>query len=699
MVDSASMTSRSAPDIPQIPLSSLTQLSIVYAHSVAAAGQKLAKAKRNSGAPGSVGLAQLRRLIEEDKIQRNRLAHIHQTMAQIAQRRITEWSPETLALCLTSIDTQMIERIDIDDLERRLEAPELELPPAVVPGLHFYDYLYHAWSHELVSTLADRDSGLFFRVAQQLLEVAQVALHTYRNLNATVLISRILQSPEIQAVLEHVPVLATALQNRIRNSTLAEHAAAGEPRSYGAILRRTLSGAYHHPSTAGQSLPASGADRPVVWVIPCLTHHLADLQTVSATYATTQQSAQLSVPGLAKRQTELQLLRACLAGPVSVWADLDLPRPVSTPHPTVAPLAGFPHTRSFPRSGPNLLDLPSSDLTIHHWLLTRPYLTRTELQDEIRALLPSLEPASWAVPIPVSPVSPDPPLDVVPSDSVEEVTPKVATPPPASVVPPPSAASPTPSLQDFMSYLDDHLASAVDNQVTDIPPPQSTEDPPVPSQSAVWAQLLEDSTDDEFVYTQWATPDSAATKPMLHPDSSDSTPVYHERTLPLNPPGLDSISRADGFAREPEPPMPSAPEAKEIAINDTRNYPGDGDGDNDDDDGDGDGEEEEDDNSDHDCDSDDTTQSDYSEHRECSDTIESEQVEVEISLRDLLVIGGSQPPLKSDYPTDTNAPTSDNTIDYSSDGDDDSDYSDDQDVVISLADLTQGSPTTSPVLK
>ncbi|RKP33112.1 hypothetical protein BJ085DRAFT_37050, partial [Dimargaris cristalligena] len=120
MVDSASMTSRSAPDIPQIPLSSLTQLSIVYAHSVAAAGQKLAKAKRNSGAPGSVGLAQLRRLIEEDKIQRNRLAHIHQTTAQIAQRRITEWSPETLALCLTSIDTQMVERIDIDDLERRL---------------------------------------------------------------------------------------------------------------------------------------------------------------------------------------------------------------------------------------------------------------------------------------------------------------------------------------------------------------------------------------------------------------------------------------------------------------------------------------------------------------------------------------------------------------------------------------------------
>ncbi|KAJ1914577.1 hypothetical protein IWQ60_008758 [Tieghemiomyces parasiticus] len=544
---------------PFIPLSSLTRLSIVYAHSVATMSQRLAQAKKRTKGNGTApSLASLRRLVEDDKLQRGRLAHINQTMAAIIQCSVTQWSPEVLAYHLTALDARLFARVDLDALATALgpvstpsptgrdgTAHLPDYPAAVMPCLHLYDYVYHAWAHELIAALVPtsspangtpgRDVGpatQFARVAYHLLEVADVALHTFRNLNLAVAVANLFRSPEVRCVLDYGPPVPPALHAKIDQSihTVFGDGSGEDGAAYRTALLKALGSPYQTPVRAPASpSPAAAAVDPLrdggvvrsVYAVPCLTYHLACLRLLPQAFAATKAGAetdagrslptQLGELGEAKFRAELDVLRACQTER-EAFTSLGLAFP-TLQRDTGARSA---HPRSLDpsqRPGLDLAELVDRDLSVHHWLLTRPYLTRAQLREEVFTLLPHLPPGTF--PVPTNPTE-EVPARIGTSQSIVQPKrnhhealqtlespssePPVAATPTAGQVPssPPSTEpvsqtelsqtataatttgeesdwssfqaydyeqgppkrepSPTPSLQDFMAYLDNHLS-------------------------------------------------------------------------------------------------------------------------------------------------------------------------------------------------------------------------------------------------
>ncbi|KAJ1653353.1 hypothetical protein IWQ61_006506 [Dispira simplex] len=382
--------------VPRIPISSLTQLSLVYAHSVAVVSQRLQKVKRASRSNHTTSLTQLRSLLDDEKIQRGRLSHIHHTMDTIVCQRLLDWDVDVLARNLTLIDAQLFAQVKLDDMFQTQEKSQ-----ALMVCLDFQRYLQQAWLHELITTLCPAQSDTkprkssktlditqFIKTLQFTLDVAEVGLTTYRNLNLTMIISHVIHSSELQIVFDQFSCLSRPLRERVQRITL-NPTNSELYQSYERLLCKVLALSFSNTSPSG-SAPVDSAR---VYAIPSLIMHrnrmtnLYNLYTVVPGNPQRGNASQLTDVGTEKLQLQRDLLGAT-RGSHQAFENLGIAFPVAQKPTYRPPTPILSHLSKPARLMPfDLATLVPLDLSAHHWLLTRPFLTPAQTLQEAQTLV------------------------------------------------------------------------------------------------------------------------------------------------------------------------------------------------------------------------------------------------------------------------------------------------------------------------
>ncbi|KAJ1984049.1 hypothetical protein H4R34_000911 [Dimargaris verticillata] len=564
-------------DAPLVPISPLTQVSILYAHSVATAAQQLAKAKRDARNNQSHTLAHLRRILDNDKIQRDRLAYINKVMGTVAQRSLTAWGPDQLARHLTLLDARLFARIDQQAICPTNSGASSLSSIADLPGasncLDLYRYLHHTWVHELLLALSTPDGlggGLHHvqHTVCHVLEVARCALTTYRNANAYVVISQVLADTAIQALVAQLPSLASTLRDQLAemNRLARDH---DQWTAYRPILNRALAAPYSRNQSSGDS---TAVGTQGVYAIPCLALHARQLESIRTAYSSHQPDSELetpllSAPGVAQWAEQTALLSACRGVPDG-FVTLGLPIPLAIEDATRPARARARSPRAAGPVGFDLSQIAEPDLLVHHWLLTRPYLTTAQLGEEARQLFPSLFEAQFDCTPPsltdqesplqnshltsalasslgsVSGLEPPSPERQAAAKTVDHPTKVAIFPSTTPCIPshssPHSRQSTSPMAKPIYTLPSQTTSPTTANQESKVPPtPNHTLPPPALSTSPVIAPALNklpstrgmaeylfepDNQDNEFVY------------PVPEPESQLPSSPIHRPSIAIDPP-------------------------------------------------------------------------------------------------------------------------------------------------------------------
>ncbi|KAJ1973364.1 hypothetical protein H4R35_004162 [Dimargaris xerosporica] len=582
-------------DAPLVPISPLTQVSILYAHSVATAAQQLAKAKRDARTNQHHTLAHLRRILDNDKIQRDRLVYINQVMSTVAQRPLTAWGPDQLARHLTLLDARLFARVDQQAIGPADSCASSLRFIADLPGashcLDLYRYLHHTWVHELLLVLSNPNShggGLHHvqHTVCHVLEVARCALTTYRNANAYVIISHVLADPAIQSLVAQLPSLAPALRDQlVEMNRLAKDQ--DKWNVYRPILDRALTASYSRNQSCGEP---TADDSPGVYAVPCLTLHVRQLGIIRTAYSSRQpdsalEAPLLSAPGATQWAEQMALLSACRGVPDG-FTNLGLPVPVAIEDSTRPSRARARSPRAAGPVGFNLTQFAEPDLLVHHWLLTRPFLTTAQLSEEAQQLFPSLLEDQFDHTPPSltdqgSPLQNSHPTLTLASSSASASGMKPPSPQPEATTKTIDQSTEAAVLPEAVPYVPNHSSPRIQPTISPTaesvhilssPPtsptishrdhkapltPDSTLPPPVVDRSPVAAPALNklpstrglaeylfepDNQDDEFVY------------PGSQPASQLSTNSMHEPTIATDPSlasvGVQHASFLDATADE-----------------------------------------------------------------------------------------------------------------------------------------------------
>lgn len=386
-----------------IPISPLTKQSLLHSYALSQVTQKLEQAKQGSsplqqqhhqqsgaGSPSlsaNRDLAHLRRLIEDVRIQRAKLDTVSIQIQSVASSTITSWDPDTIAKQLTIIDTQLFRDVAIPrDLVR---ADRHHHNSRAQNCIDFENYIAHSFAHLLLlewiavrqpspatSPAASKNhSHAPVNAIAHTIRIAYILLHVYRNFNGFRALMRALTSPEIKRMHKLWSGVPSKTKDTYRRLVAIYQDQAEQGGYKGALIQKL------------DAFQDVGRDAMVA--IPWMRYHQDEVKSIIQSYLTGQESSGgttdivLSAPGARKLSAVTALLLQCRSNDPGNFDRQEAdPRsgPVShTKHREPVQVDGL----KTPLSPVwDLISLGAGDVTLHHWLLSRPFLNKQQLIDE-----------------------------------------------------------------------------------------------------------------------------------------------------------------------------------------------------------------------------------------------------------------------------------------------------------------------------
>ncbi|KAF9970136.1 hypothetical protein BGZ73_007260 [Actinomortierella ambigua] len=404
-------------NIPLIPISPMTKLALEHNYNLAQVSQRLDHAKqegaRSPSLSASRDLAQLRRLIEDVRIQRAKVDAVHAQIQSVAHKTLVDWDADVIARQLTIIDITLFKKVTIPKDLVRHDRKHWSAQACI----DFDAYLTHSAAHNILQAwdASRNNSGSASsatspppsksssnlpppNIIAHLIRIAHILLHVYRNFNSFMAIMRTLTSPEIKrahSVWSGVPSKTKDLFRKL--------VVFADEHNYAQQYREALRVKLDAFQDVG---------RDALVAVPWMRYHQEEVKAILHSYMTGHETRDgstdvvLSAPGARKLSAVTALLIQCRSNEAN-QDDL------------LHPLAGFDHKTSKNSSNGNnggsssstnkdaqqssaksrepvsvdglrhaltpivdLASLGNGDAALHHWLLTRPYLDKQQLIDE-----------------------------------------------------------------------------------------------------------------------------------------------------------------------------------------------------------------------------------------------------------------------------------------------------------------------------
>ncbi|KAF8936056.1 hypothetical protein BGZ58_004651 [Dissophora ornata] len=394
---SQTINRRTKKNVPMIPISPLTRQALLNTFALSQATQRFEQAKQGSsphqqqqgGSPplsGTRDLANLRRLIEDIRIQRAKLDAVNIQIQSVATSTITSWDPDMIARQLTIVDAQLFKEVAIPkDLVRADRKSS-----AAQHCIDFETYVAHSVAHLLLlewSTIRQRSpvgSPVVSKnqphtptnAVAHMIRVAHILLNVYRNFNGFMAVMRALTSPEIKRMHK----LWSGVNSKTKDSfkrLVSIFRAQDDIRCYKEALIQKL-----------DAFQDVGKDAVVA--IPWMRYHMDEVKSIINSYLTGHESTGngstdivLSAPGARKLSAVTSLLIQCRTNESSAYDHQDgdgkSQSTANTKHRELVLIDGLktPLTPIW-----DLISLGAGDITLHHWLLSRPFLNKQQLIDE-----------------------------------------------------------------------------------------------------------------------------------------------------------------------------------------------------------------------------------------------------------------------------------------------------------------------------
>ncbi|KAI7817899.1 hypothetical protein BC939DRAFT_311288 [Gamsiella multidivaricata] len=388
------ITKRTKKNIPMIPISPLTKQALSQSYALSQVSQRLEQAKQGLSPQGNPSLsvtrdlANLRRLIEDVRIQRAKLDSINLQVHSVATSTIISWEPDLIARQLTIIDTQLFKDVIVP---KDLVRADRKLYPAQ-HCIDFETYVAHSVAHLLlvewntcrqpspVNTPAvskDHHTHAPVNAVAHMIRVANILLNVYRNFNSFMAVMRALTSPEIKRMHK----LWSGVSSKAKDS-----------------FKRLISiycahdNVQYYKEALVQKLDAfQDVGKDAVIAIPWMRYHVDEVKGIINSYLTGHEPSGgsadivLSAPGARKLSAVTALLMQCRTNGSSAFDRQDMDDRASqsgsthTKHREPVQIDGLkaPLTPIW-----DLVSLGAGDIALHHWLLSRPFLNKHQLIDE-----------------------------------------------------------------------------------------------------------------------------------------------------------------------------------------------------------------------------------------------------------------------------------------------------------------------------
>ncbi|ORY96369.1 hypothetical protein BCR43DRAFT_491576 [Syncephalastrum racemosum] len=386
-----------AGGLPLVPLSPLTKASLLLEQALAEAKEKLAEAKRTDP---QKPVTALRRLLEDTRVEANRLESIGRQIQSVQNATCFKWDPDLLARQIACVNAQLFSSATLQknwlcQLDRR--------QTHLIHLVDFHRYLTHSIAHQLIYWAHLQNDNKAASQVQpnvhpkdnliaHLVRVAYLQVHAYRDFSGFAAVMRALMLPEVRRLRKLWQSCSSRVRDMFRD--LAQiMSPSNDHQAYHDMLWRKLQ--LFHTSSAS----TAGAMIAIPWVQP----HMASIRSLVTAYTAGENEPHvmldgagseivLSAPGVRKLAMAVAVLDLCQRNTTNESADLveelaqAVPKSSSNNNnkrlSTVTKPIHFDGLRSPVIPTPDLNSLAPGDRVLHHWLVSRVYLTKEQLIEE-----------------------------------------------------------------------------------------------------------------------------------------------------------------------------------------------------------------------------------------------------------------------------------------------------------------------------
>ncbi|RIA87621.1 ras guanine nucleotide exchange factor domain-containing protein [Glomus cerebriforme] len=361
--------------LPLIPFSPLTRKSMHHAHKLATANQKVSITKQKSSDNSNKDdLSTLRKLDEEIRHHRNKLDQVNSQIQAIGEVTLLHWDANEVSKQLTIIESELCKKVDF---KKDLTLIKDKRTSKAQACMDFHRYLTNSFTHQfMIYADTARSSGNSPRaqhprenIIAHAVKIAR-SLLSHRNFNSFAALMKALTSPEVRRIRRIWANLPARTNAHIKELSSLIKKEDNDYKAYKEILTQVM-----EPLRDVQGMI----------VIPWMQPHYEEIRAITQSYTSGKSGDNtgviLSEPGQRKLASIFSLLKQCQSNVINTddeeWHsnNIDGTRKVSPSNSHKISTDGT--TNSLP------LDcMGNGNLELHHWLVSRIYLTKQQLIDE-----------------------------------------------------------------------------------------------------------------------------------------------------------------------------------------------------------------------------------------------------------------------------------------------------------------------------
>ncbi|CAG8472324.1 10030_t:CDS:10, partial [Dentiscutata heterogama] len=369
--------------LPLVPFSPLTRKSIQHAHQLTISSHRLSVAEQKLPESNKEVENVLKKLRDEVRQQKTKLDQVNSQIQSIAEVTLLHWDAEAVAQQLTIIDFSLFNKVDF---KKDFSAKDKK-NSKVQACMDFHRYLTNSFAHQFIYADMARTAANSSRGAQHpresiiphAIKVAIYLLNVHRNFNSFAALVKALTSPEVRRIRRlwsNIPARVNQLLKDLSLYVKKDN----DYKAYRDILAQKM-----------ESFRGVGQG---TIVIPWMQPHYEEIKSINQSYTSGKSGDSsdfiLSAPGARKLASIFALLEQCKTNTVAhddeEWNEVRKAVTLSQRHRDTITVDGV--TVTLPT---DLSRLGCGDLELHHWLVSRVYLTKQQLIDESIEIEPLCE--------------------------------------------------------------------------------------------------------------------------------------------------------------------------------------------------------------------------------------------------------------------------------------------------------------------
>ncbi|CAG8542734.1 3537_t:CDS:10 [Diversispora eburnea] len=354
--------------LPLVPFSPLTRQAIHYAHELATASQKVSAATQKSNNTKDLSPSVIK-LTEEVRAQRTKLDQVNNHIQSVAENTLLYWEAIKVAQQLTIIESQLYSKVDF---RKDLTSKDKKNNRAQA-CMDFHRYLTNSFTHQLIiyadnsanSSRNPRENIIAFAI-----KIAFYLFNVHRNFNSFAAVIKALTSPEVYRIKRLWNNVSSRQNQILKELSVYIKKEDNEYKAYKEIVSQKVE-------------EFRDASKGMI-IIPWMQPHYEEIKKITQSYTSGKSGDSsnviLSAPGARKLDSIFSFLEQCQKN--------QMPRDddeISTSRKTASTSRVREQITLDGNTIPLPLDLSCQgfgDLGIHHWLVSRVYLTKQQLIDE-----------------------------------------------------------------------------------------------------------------------------------------------------------------------------------------------------------------------------------------------------------------------------------------------------------------------------